>query len=100
MLVVVVLNTKPREYCIVPEAYIHGLKELEDDLKTWGVDPKSNHLVYWKRSFLDHTIVPVSQNDANFNLVPRNDFPPPPEVDAACYKAQIKRFFSKYFFLL
>lgn len=96
MLVVVVLNTKPRKYCIVPEEYVYGLKGLEDQLLTWGVDPKFNHLVYWKRTFLDDTIVPVSQNDANFHLAPRTDYPPPPGIDAACYKAQIKKFYSEY----
>lgn len=96
MLAVVVLYSTPREYCIVPEEYIYGLKKLEDQLKTWGVMPTIPHLVYWKRSLLDETIVPVSQNDANFNLAVRTDFPPPPEIDDACYKAQVKRFYSKY----
>lgn len=96
MLAVVVLCTQPREYCIVPEEYIYGLKDLEDQLKTWGVMPTHPHLIYWDRSLLDETTAPVSQNDANFNLPVRTNFPPPPEIDAACYKAQVKRFFSKF----
>lgn len=95
ILAVVVLK-EPREHVIVPEKYIYGLDKLQGELKTWGVNSKVNHLIFWKRSFLDDNVIPDSSEDANFNLTPRDDFPPPPEIDSACYIARVKRFFSKY----
>lgn len=96
-LAVVVLLIEPeRQHCIVPENYIYGLDELQDQLKTYGVNNKRNHLIFWKRSFLDDNIVPDSQEIPNFQLTPRNDFPPPAGIDSACYLARVKRFYSKY----
>lgn len=98
-LAVVVLLTEPeRHHCIVPENCILGLDDLQDQLKTWGVNRKCNHLVYWQRSFLDDNVIPDSQDTPNFGLTTRNDFPPPADVDSACYMARVKRFFSKYDF--
>lgn len=95
MLAVVVLRTEPKEHCIVPENYIFGLNDLQDKLKTWGVNNKCDHLVYWKRSFLDDNVIPSSEETPNFGLVPCLDYPPPAEVNSACYLARIKRFYSK-----
>lgn len=100
MLAVVVLCTEQKQHCIVPEKYILGLNDLQDKLKTWGVNNKHNHLVFWKRLFLDDNVAPNSGENPNFQLVPRMDFPPPPEIDSACYLARVKRFFSKYEYLV
>lgn len=98
-LAVVVLLTKPeRQHCIVPENCIFGLDKLQDDLKTWGVNRKCDHLVFWKRSFLDDNVLPDLQENPNFQLTPCDVFPPPAEIDSACYMARIKRFFSKYLY--
>lgn len=98
-LAVVVLLTEPeRHHVIIPENYIYGLDKLQDQLKTWGVNSKRNHLVFWKRSFLDDTVIPDSQESPNFEMTPQNDFPPPEGIDSACYLARVKRFFSKYDF--
>lgn len=96
--VVVLLTEHERQHCIVPENYVHGLDKLQDQLKTWGVNRKCNHLVFWKRSFLDDNMIPDSQETPNFRLTPRNDFPPPAGIDSACYMARVKRFFSKYYY--
>lgn len=95
---VVVVQTKPKYHVIVPESYIFGLDDLQAQLKTWGVNNKCDHLIYWQRSFLDDSVVPKSDGNPNFNLVPRSDFPPPPEIDSACYLVRVKRFFSEYLF--
>lgn len=100
MIAVVVLRTNPKYHVIVPESYIFGLKDVQAELKTWGVNNKCDHLVYWKRSFLDDSVVPKSDEIPNFGLMPRTDFPPPPEIDSACYFVRVKRFFSKYLHLL
>lgn len=94
-LAVVVLLTEPKYHVIIPENYIHGLDELQHQLKTWGVNKKHDHLIFWKRSFLDHNVAPDSIEKANFSLEPRNDYPPPTNIFSACYKARVKRFFSK-----
>lgn len=99
-LTVVVLLTEPKQHCIVPENYIFGLVDLQDKLKTWGVNRESKHLIFWKRSFLDDSVVPDSQENPNFFLAPSVMFPPPPEIDSACYMARVKRFFSKYYYFI
>lgn len=96
MLALVVLLTKPKQHCIVPEKYIHGLDKVEDQLKTWGVNSKHTHLIFWKRSFLDDSVVPDSSERPNFHLELRNDFPPPAEIDSACFHGRVKRFYSEY----
>lgn len=100
MIAVVVVQTNPKYHIIVPESYIFGLNNVQAELKTWGVNNKRDHLVYWKRSFLDDNVVPQSEENPNFYLAPRTDFPPPPEIDSACYKVRVKRFFSEYLHLL
>lgn len=96
MLAVVVLLTKPQQHVIVPEKYIYGLDKLESQLKTWGVNNQHNHLIFWKRSFLDDDEAPNSIHPANFKLTPLYDFPPPPEIDTACYIGRVKRIFCEF----
>lgn len=100
MFAVVVLRTEPKQHCVVPEKYIYGLDELQDKLKTWGINNKCDHLIFWKRTFLDDSVAPTSDENPNFQLMPRADFPPSPEINSACYLARVKRFFSEYKFLL
>lgn len=95
LLAVVVLK-EPKKHVIVPEKYIYGLDQLQGELKTWGVNSKVDHCVFWQRSFLNDDIIPDSNEEPNFQLVPRADFPPPAEVESACYIARVKRFFSEY----
>lgn len=75
--------------------YIYGLDGLEPELKTWGVNNQHKHVIVWKRSFLDDNLEPNSIDPPNFNLLPRDAFPPPPEDDVACFYARIKRFFGE-----
>lgn len=95
MLAVVVLLTKPQQHVIVPEKYIYGLDELESELKTWGVNNQHKHLIFWKRSFLNDDVAPDSIDQANFHVEVHDVFPPPPEVDTACFFGRVKRFFCK-----
>lgn len=95
MFAVVVLLTKPRAHTIVPENYIYGLKELEDNLKTWGANKKHDHLIFWSQNLLNDDTVPDETIQPNFSSASYDVFPPPPQVKAACYIGRIKRFFSK-----
>ncbi|XP_031635606.1 uncharacterized protein LOC116348676 [Contarinia nasturtii] len=95
MYALVVLLTEPRTYCIIPEEYIYGLREIEDQLKTWGVS-KFDHLIFWTRSLLDDNTAPEILIDPNFQLEQRRDFPPPTEIESACYIGRIKRFFKTF----
>lgn len=88
------LLTNPKQHIIVPENYIAGLNEVEAELKTWGVSHRHVHTIFWKRDFLNGQ-EPVGNDEPDFNLVPQRDFPPPDDVDIACYKAFVKRFFGK-----
>lgn len=94
MFVVVVLRTQPRVHIIVPEKYICGLKELEDDLKTWGVNKKHDHLIFWSKDLLNDDS-PDETFEPDFNAVSCDVFPPPRQVNAACYIGRIKCFYSK-----
>lgn len=96
MLAFVVLLTEPRQHLIVPEKYIHGLDKLEHQLKTWGVNNQHKHIIFWKRSFLDDDVEPDSIDPPDFHLTPREDFPPPAEINMACFFCRVKRFFSEY----
>lgn len=96
MFAVVVLLTKPREHCIVPEKYIFGLDDLEDQLKTWGANKVHNHLIYWNHTLLNNNIAPDSMSHPPyFNLAICEEFPPPPEIDSVCFHGRVKRFFSE-----
>lgn len=95
MFAVVVLDTLPRINLIVPEQFIYGLREFEDQLKTWGVSKKC-HLVFWTRSLMDDNTASNTNIVPNFDLDRREDYPPPPEIESACYLARVKRFFSKF----
>lgn len=95
MFAVVVLLTKPRQHIVVPEDYIHGLKELEDNLKTWGTNKKHDHLIFWSKNLLNDDAVPDETIQPDFSSVSCDVYPPPGEVNAACYIGRIKRFFSK-----
>lgn len=95
MLAVVVLLTKPQIHVIVPDKYIYGLDKLEPQLKTWGVNKQHKHVIFWKRSFLDDNETPDSIDPADFHLVPCDNFPPPTEIDTACFFGCVKRFFGK-----
>lgn len=101
MFALVVLRAKPLTYCIVPEEYIYGLDEIEDQLKTWGVS-KSDHLVFWTRSLIDDVTAPNTVIVPNFNLDPCQEYPPPPEIHSTCYLGRVKRFFSEcdYYFIV
>lgn len=97
MFAVVVLLTKPREHCIVPEKYIFGLDEVEDRLKTWGANKVHDHLIYWNRILLNNDIAPDSSlHPPDFNVDKCEVFPPPPQIDSVCFFGRVKRFFSKY----
>lgn len=96
MFAVVVLLTKPRKHCIVPEKYIFGLDEVEDQLKTWGANKVHDHLIYWNRSLLNDNIAPDSiSHPPNFNVAKCEEFPPPSQISSACFLGRVKRFFSK-----
>lgn len=95
MFAVVVLLTKPREHCVIPEKYIFGIEQIEAEMKTWGVNKAHDHLIYWSRS-LDNDFNPQALLDEpNFNLMQIETYPPPMEINSACYLGRIKRFFSK-----
>lgn len=97
MLAVVVLQTKPaRVQVIVPEKCIYGLDEVQAQLKTWGVNSQHQHVIFWKRDFLDETIPPNITEQPDFSLTIRDDFPLPTNINAACYYGRVKRFFCKY----
>lgn len=95
MFAVVVLLIKPREHIIVPEGYILGLTDLEDDLKTWGANKTHDHLIFWSNNLLDENIVPDEAIAPDFTFARCEVFPPPAPSDAGCYIGRIKRFFSK-----
>lgn len=97
MLAVVVLQTKPeRVQVIVPEKCIYGLDEVQAQLKTWGVNNQHQHVIFWKRDFLDDNIPPNITDQPDFSLPIRDDFPLPTNIDAACYYGRVKRFFCEY----
>lgn len=94
MFAVVVLLSKPREHCVVPENYIFGLDQMEAELKTWGANKTHNHLIYWNRSLLNDNI--LSNAVPDFHAIKCEVFPPPTNVDAVCFLGRVKRFFSKF----
>lgn len=97
MLAVVVLQTKSgRVHVIVPEEYIYGLEDVQAQLKTWGINNQHQHAIFWKRDFLDDNIAPNSIDRPDFSLPLRDDFPPPTDIDAACFNGRVKRFFCEY----
>lgn len=64
--------------------------------KTWGAS-KKNHLIFSERSFIDDNTASNAAIVPNFQLDKLQDYPPPPEIESACYLARVKRFFSKCF---
>lgn len=95
MLAVVVLTTKTRHHVIVPEKYIYGLDKEEAALKTWGVNNQHKHIIYWKRDFLDDSVMPNSNDQPNFSLSLSQVFPPPAGIDSACFECRVKQFFCE-----
>lgn len=95
MFAVVVLRSSPSEHCVVPEKYIHGIDDIEAELKTWGTNKAHDHLVFWSRELLNDDITPSAINHPpNFNLPKHIDYPP--RVAACCYLARVKRFFRSF----
>lgn len=98
--VVVALLVQPEKvHCVVPEEYIHGLAEIQADLKNWGVDKRHNNLIFWSKNLLDDDVEPnATLQPPKWDLDISNKFPP--SADSACYYGRIKRFYSKcsYFF--
>lgn len=93
---VVLSDTRPKVHIIVPEEYVFGLDECQAELKTYGVSKTHSHLIYWKRDFLNDNLVPTADEEPNFYLPTRADFPPPAQIDSACYNAKVKNFYSEY----
>lgn len=97
MFVVVVILVQPRVHCILPEKYIYGIKEIEADIKTWGIQKQHKYLVFWSRDLLDDEMVSNGIfGTPDFDLIPSAEFPPA-NMNPACYYAKIKQFFRKYF---
>lgn len=103
--VVVVLLVEPQNiHCVVPEEYIHGLSEIQGELKTWGINKQHKSLIYWSDALLDDDAVPNTAIDSpNWDLEIANEFPP--NDKSACYYGRIKGFYGmftilKLFFLI
>lgn len=96
MFAVVALKTKPRKHCVIPEKYIFGLDKMEDQLKTWGANKAHDHLIFWSRELINDDISPNSMfHPPNFNVDRCEEFPPPLNIDNACYLGRVKCFFSE-----
>lgn len=92
MFAVVVLLTRPRNHCIVPEQYIMGIDQIMADIKTWGVNRQHNYTIYWSRAWSDNREI----SPPNFTLAISNEYPPQQEINEMCYAGRIKRFFGKF----
>lgn len=68
LLAIVVLK-KRKQHVIIPEKYIYGLNQLQGELKTWGVNNKVDHLIFWKRSFLDDNVFPDAKSKFSFDAM-------------------------------
>lgn len=96
MFAVVVLLTKPRMHCVVPEKYIFGLEKMEAELKTWGANKTHDHLIFWNRTLLNDNIVPnAAIHPPDFHVDKCEVFPPP--IDSAFFLGRVKRFLVSNF---
>lgn len=96
MFAVVVILSKPLEHCVVPREYIYRFKEVEAGMLTWGVNRTHNHLLFWSNKLLDNDVAPDAiANPPDFSLARLDAFPPPHNLNSACYLARVKRFFGK-----
>lgn len=91
---VVVFLISPKKRIIIPEHFVYDL--CEERLKNSGCNKNHTYLIYWsKNSVGDGENAPDIDCVPNFNAPVSEIFPPENDAMEACYKVQLRSFFSK-----